>query len=153
MSEPGVRTVEQLNRVSDFGFHSPQLVSKQGSQVIVCFFPIDRFLTPGFRKLFLKSPALFFAPLQMLFDKTSEADVKDALEELGSPFDYAALRDALKCFMVVQHDPGSAGYAPCLDEFGLEVADRASAGRRKGCCCRTAMSSRVRLTYRSSIGT
>jgi hypothetical protein len=117
------RTVEQLNRVSDFGFHSPQLVSKQGSQVIVCFFPIDRFLTPGFRKLFLKSPALFFAPLQMLFDKTSEADVKDALEELGSPFDYVALRDALKCFMVVQHNPGSAGYAPCLEEFGLEVAD------------------------------
>ena len=82
------RTVDQLNRVSDFGFRSPKLVPKQGSEVIVCFFPIDRFLTPGFRRLFLKSPALFFAPLQMLVDTTIENDVKGALGDLGEGLDF-----------------------------------------------------------------
>src|SRR5437667_5528563 len=54
------KTIEQLNRVSDFGFRANKVIPKEGSDVIVCFFPIDRFLTRGFRKLFLKSPALFF---------------------------------------------------------------------------------------------
>ena len=73
------RTVEQLNRVSDLGFRTNKLVPKESSEVIVCFFPIDRFLTPGFRQLFLKSPALFFAPLQMLVDKSVEGVAKDVL--------------------------------------------------------------------------
>jgi len=117
------RTVEQLNRVSDFGFRSPKLVPKQGSEVIICFFPIDRFLTPGFRKLFLKSPALFFAPLQMLFDESIQSDVDDAVGPLLKGFNItlADLRSSLPCYMKVRHpDPSLIGYDVCLESLGLE---------------------------------
>lgn len=125
---PGVKeawpdgTIEQLNRVSDFGYQANKVIPKQGAEVIVCFFPIDRFLTPGFKKLFLKSPALFFAPLQMLVDKTIQKDVANALE-LGIT-DYKALRDALPCYLSIAEGV-SAGEKPvdyqiCLDELGLK---------------------------------
>jgi hypothetical protein len=117
------RTIEQLNRVSDFGFHSPKLVPKEGSEVIVCFFPIDRFLTPGFRKLFLKSPALFFAPLQMLVDKTVKNDVDAAVGDLlrDTRVSVEDLREKLPCYMEIAHGADAPGFFPCLREFGLEM--------------------------------
>src|SRR2546423_8328088 len=87
---PGIReawpdgTIEQLNRVSDFGYQANKLIPKQGAEVIVCFFPIDRFLTPGFKKLFLRSPALFFAPLQMLVDKSLKKEADEVLKGIDS---------------------------------------------------------------------
>jgi hypothetical protein len=118
------RTVEQLNRVSDLGFRTNKLVPKESAEVIVCFFPIDRFLTPGFRKLFLKSPALFFAPLSMLADKAVENDAKAAVGEFlaGSNLSFADLRNLLPCYMKVRHpDPDRIGYDVCLDKMGLET--------------------------------
>jgi hypothetical protein len=120
------KTIDQLNRVSDFGFRSNKVIPKEASDVIVCFFPIDRFLTPGFRKLFLKSPALFFAPLQMLVDKKAEADARAALGDLfdGFGFNYEDLKKALPCYMTIRHPrANNPALAPCLDEFGLEVKD------------------------------
>ncbi len=118
------KTIDQLNRVSDFGFRSNKLIPKQGSDIIVCFFPIDRFLTPGFRKLFLKSPALFFAPLQMLVDKKVKADADAALGDLFKDFgfDFLALKKALPCYMTIKHGGRTTtGYDFCLDYFGLEI--------------------------------
>jgi hypothetical protein len=108
-------TIEQLNRVSDFGYRANRIVPREGAEVIVCFFPIDRFLTPGFRKLFLKSPALFFAPLQMLVDKQSQGDVIAALGDLGlkaSDFGsdvsekemIAKLKDKLPCYLQIDRE-------------------------------------------------
>ncbi len=115
------RTVEQLNRVSDLGFRANKLVPKESSEIIVCFFPIDRFLTPGLRKLFLKSPALFFAPLQMLVDKTIQTDVQAVLDELGSGFTFDQLAKHLPCYMVVSHQQlDNPGFEPCMSGFGLE---------------------------------
>jgi hypothetical protein len=118
---PGLRevwpdnTIEQLNRVSDFGFRSNRLIPREGSEVVVCFFPIDRFLTPGFKKLFLKMPALFFAPGQLLADKTVRPDVVRALgEDLGIDHTLIGatdkngvideLRAALPCYVNVVQD-------------------------------------------------
>jgi hypothetical protein len=118
------KTIEQLNRVSDFGFRTNTVINKQGSEVVVCFFPIDRFLTPGFRKLFLKSPALFFAPLQMLVDKTIKKDVEAAVGELlaGLGFSTTDLIKELPCYMKIRHPVGGdPGFNVCLNEFGLEV--------------------------------
>lgn len=123
------KTIDQLNRISDFGFRSDKVVPRQGSEVIVCFFPIDRFLTPGFRKLFLKSPALFFAPLQMLVDEKVKKEAEAALGDLfsGFGFDYADLKKAFPCYMAIQHStPNNPAIAPCLDEFGLEEKDPAT---------------------------
>lgn len=118
------KTIEQLNRVSDFGFRSNRVIPRQGSEVIVCFFPIDRFLTPGFRKIFLKSPALFFAPLQMLEDESIERDVNAALGKLIENFGFTTsqLRSGLPCYMKITHGGRtSPGYDYCLDYFGLET--------------------------------
>lgn len=101
--------IPQLNRVSDFGFRTNTVIPKEGGEIVVCFFPIDRFLTPGFRTLFLKSPALFFAPLQMLVDNASRDEMKAALgEDLGlTPAELGTtdknvqmvLRESLPCYL------------------------------------------------------
>lgn len=148
---PGLRevwpdgTIEQLNRVSDFGFRSNQVIPRQGSEIIVCFFPIDRFLTPGFKKLFLKSPALFFAPFLMLQDKTISKDVAKVLvRDLGIKAETIGatdgdvlqrLRDQMPCYTTIiqQAKTGFEGEsvharmkrtetALCLSQFGLKRA-------------------------------
>ena len=123
------RTVEQLNRVSDLGFRTNKLVPKESSEIVVCFFPIDRFLTPGFRKLFLKSPALFFAPLQMLVDKSIRKDVESALDVLGGGFTMTGLAQQLPCYMVVRHQPDSPAFQSCLTQFGLRLDPAAGPGK------------------------
>jgi hypothetical protein len=126
------KTIEQLNRVSDFGFRANKVIPKQASDVIVCFFPIDRFLTPGFRKLFLKSPALFFAPLQMLVDKSVEKDVKGIVTPLlaGENMTVDQLRAELPDFMAVAHPkPDDPAYPVSLDHFGLEKVPGSTDGR------------------------
>jgi hypothetical protein len=62
-------TVGQMNRISDLGFQVNKVIPKNSSDIVVAFFPLDRFLTPGLRKLYLKSPALFFAPYALVLDK------------------------------------------------------------------------------------
>jgi hypothetical protein len=136
------KTIEQLNRVSDFGFRANKVIPREGSDVIVCFFPIDRFLTKGFRKLFLKSPALFFAPGQMLVDKAVRKDVDEAIGDflegidIGTTTDtqtkIVALRNALPCFFRITHPvPNDPAYDVCLDAFGLQRAKEAREGERQ----------------------
>jgi hypothetical protein len=89
---PGINTAwpdtsqDQMDRINDLGFRTNKIVPKQASEVIVCFFPIERFLTPGFRTLFLKAPSLFFAPGLLLADKTMEPDITKVLgDDLDMP--------------------------------------------------------------------
>lgn len=152
---PGMNTawpdtsLEQLNLINDLGFRTGQRVPKESAEVIVCFFPIERFLTPGLSKLFLKSPALFFAPLQLLVDRKIEKDVRQVLgDDLGLSREevnarpksgedvLTALRRQLPCYLrVMKHpidikrDPHNAGILGqiyqagterCLKEFGLK---------------------------------
>jgi hypothetical protein len=137
-----------MNLINDVGFRTNTLVPKQAAEVIVCFFPIDRFLTPGLKKLFLKSPAIFFAPLQIVVDRSLEKDVKQILgNDLGlSLEDFGAtpgsgtdvlseMRKRLPCYLrVMKHaqevraNPEDtsvlgqiyqSGAEDCLAEFGL----------------------------------
>lgn len=139
-------TVDQLNRVSDFGYRANRVVPREGAEVVVCFFPIDRFLTLGFRKLFLKSPALFFAPLQMLADKQSQGDVKAALGDLGLEVEMETLRKKLPCYLKIvrELEPangqpasttmrsliGKASIEKCMElEFGMKEEKNANGER------------------------
>lgn len=65
-------SVAQLNRISDFGYQTNKVIAKQNADIIVCFFPMDIFLSPPFRSLFLKSPGLFLSPYQILFKADPE---------------------------------------------------------------------------------
>jgi hypothetical protein len=102
---PGVQvfwpdeTVPQLNRVSDLGFQNNKVIAKETADIVYAFFPIDRFLTPGMSKIFLYSPAVFFAPAQIFVDphvgkhcwkpgvclsKSEVAEVKNLIEDLAA---------------------------------------------------------------------
>ncbi len=96
-------TIEQLNRISDFGYQTNKVIPKQGAEVIVGFFPIDRFLTPGFKQLFLKSPALFFAPLQMLVDRKLKGDVNKLLKGINTNLSVDTLAPLLPCYLQITH--------------------------------------------------
>ena len=113
-------TIEQLNRVSDFGYQANKVIPKQGAEVIVCFFPIDRFLTPGFKKLFLRSPALFFAPLQMLVDPTLKNEAEGIIKGINSRLSVEELRKDLPCYLRVVQELrfGPGRYE---DSFGAQV--------------------------------
>jgi hypothetical protein len=86
-------TIGQMNRISDMGFQVNKVIPKESSDIVVSFFPIDRFLTPGLKKLFISSPAIFFAPYSMILDKTA----RDKLAPLITPL-FDSPEDA-KAFM------------------------------------------------------
>jgi hypothetical protein len=114
------QTIEQINRISDLGYQTNKVVSKQGSDIIVCFFPIDRFLTPGFKAIFLKEPALFLSPYELLVDKNAREQIfsprlplhsavnpAEMLKLLG--VDPDKLAEALPCYLRVTRKEQLAG--------------------------------------------
>lgn len=99
------QTVDQMNRISDFGYQTNKIVPRQGSDIIVCFYPIGRFLTNSFRDLYLKNPAVFFSPFEMLLDKNLlKTFVKKLPAELGKKLqnNQRKLEDLLPCYLKVK---------------------------------------------------
>jgi hypothetical protein len=58
----------QVDRISDYGFQTNHVIPKSSSDIVVAFFPIERFLTPALCKLYIKDPAVFFVPGEMVSD-------------------------------------------------------------------------------------
>jgi hypothetical protein len=122
-------TVGQLNRISDFGYQTNKVISKQGSDIIVCFFPIDRFLTPGFKKIFLYEPALLLSPYQVLLDRSSRERIfeprfnhvsvnpNDMLSELGvnNEEQRKHLASVLPCFLTLSRAPSADSTNPAAN--------------------------------------
>lgn len=69
----------QLDRISDFGFRDNRVVPKGSSETVVGFFPLSRFLTKQLRDIYLKNPAAFFVPMEMLLDKKSRNMLSEPL--------------------------------------------------------------------------
>ena len=81
-------TQEQLNRISDLAFKVNKVIPKNSSDIVVGFFPIDTLLTPGFKKLFLKSPSLLYTPYAVLFDPEYQKELRPFIKTmLGNPPD------------------------------------------------------------------
>ena len=117
-------TTQQLNRLSDFGLQLNKVIPKQSAELIVCFFPLDRFLTPTFQRLYLKSPAAFFAPFQLLFDRRMEREIDDALGPLlrsaGIPTD--ELRRAVPAYLAGEAlDPKTTHLLDFLNHLSLQA--------------------------------
>ncbi len=75
-------TVPQLDRISDFGFRTNKVIPKEGADIVVGFFPLDRFITPTLKKIFLKSPALFFMPAAAFVDPKTDRRLKEMMTKL-----------------------------------------------------------------------
>lgn len=73
-------TIGQMNRISDFGFQVNKVIARQSSEIVVGFFPLDRFLTPGLKKLFISSPASFFSPYAAILDPKTQKEFLKLLE-------------------------------------------------------------------------
>ena len=92
-------TVAQLNNISDFGYQTNKVLTKEGADIMVAFFPIERFLTPGMRKVFFESPALFFNPFAMLFDDSALRAFRAIAPEVISNDEVPKLRLALPRYL------------------------------------------------------
>lgn len=75
-------TVTQMNQISNVGFQVNKAIAKQSSDIVVAFFPIDRFLTPDLKSLFISSPAAFFSPIEALLDRNTQKKVTPYLDRL-----------------------------------------------------------------------
>jgi hypothetical protein len=95
--------VGQMNRASDFGFQTNKIIAKDTSDIVYAFFPLDRFLTSGMKRIFLNAPAVFFAPAQIFADKhmgkmQSQVDeMKDLIEDLTGSICTAADNNIARC--------------------------------------------------------
>ena len=68
-------TVNQMNQISNVGFQVNKAIAKQSSDIVVAFFPLDRFLTPDLQSLYLSSPSAFFSPVEALVDPKTRGRV------------------------------------------------------------------------------
>jgi hypothetical protein len=92
-------TIGQMNEISDVGFQVNKAIPTQSSNIVVAFFPIERFLTPSLKALFIEDPAAYFSPIEALMDPQSKDKVKlylfrlfpnegEANKALGNLFHY-----------------------------------------------------------------
>lgn len=75
-------TIGQMNRISDFGFQVNKVIAKQSSDIVVAFFPLDRFLTPGLKDLFISSPAIFFSPYAAALDPKTKKKFTELVDPI-----------------------------------------------------------------------
>lgn len=109
-------TVAQMNRISDFGFQVNKVIAKQSSDIVVAFFPIERFLTPDLKSIFLSSPAAFFAPMAARIDPNTTNRLEPYLDALFPDGDIdnliAHLYDVVETDTCTRIRAGSAATTP-----------------------------------------
>lgn len=100
-------TVAQVNRVSDLGFQTNKAFPKGSADVVYAFFPIERFLSPGLKHLFLNAPALFFSPAQLFFDTKIDhkALAKSGISKKDVDDTKAVIKELLRVGDTVHGDP------------------------------------------------
>jgi hypothetical protein len=89
-------TVNQLNEISNVGFFVNKVVAKQNADIVVAFFPIDRFLTPELKSLFISHPAAFFSPVAALVDQSTEPKLRPYLEKVFGADEDSLVENMLK---------------------------------------------------------
>jgi hypothetical protein len=88
-------TIGQMNRLNDMGFQVNKVIPRESSDIIVAFFPIDRFLTPGLKKVFTSSPSLFFATSSVAIDSRAQKQLLPLFEPLVGKENKASLQTAI----------------------------------------------------------
>jgi hypothetical protein len=100
-------TVNQMNQISNVGFQVNKAIAKQSSDIVVAFFPLDRFLTPDLQSLYLSSPAAFFSPVEAMLDPKTHGKVNPYIVKLfGDDDKWKALSNNMLSFLP-QLGPGA----------------------------------------------
>lgn len=76
-------TIPQINRISDVGFQTNKVIPKESADIVVAFFPLNRFLTKGFRDQFLHNTAAWFVPKEMLADPKTASEFERTVGPLA----------------------------------------------------------------------
>jgi hypothetical protein len=76
-------TQAETNLISDIGFRTNRVIPANSSDVVIAFFPLDRFLTPQLKKLYFHAPAAFFNPSDLLLDKKESKWIFLRLQQIG----------------------------------------------------------------------
>jgi hypothetical protein len=114
---PGIRylipdsTVQQANRLEDLGFRINKIIPKDSSEILVAFFPLDRFLTPGVKRLYHESPAIFFVPQSVIFDPKARALLADVFKGLNIGLDSKEFQQLAE---LLRTDPDKAAESPVI---------------------------------------
>jgi hypothetical protein len=72
----------QLNLMNDIGFRTNRVIPSKSSDVVIAFFPLERFLTPTLQSIYKTAPAAFFNPSELIFDKSGRSGVGKLLREI-----------------------------------------------------------------------
>lgn len=96
--------ISKLNRISDFGYRANQVVPRESSEVILAFFPIDRFLTPGLKRIFVATPAVFFNPGLAIADESISPELQKILLTISGKETMKQLRDQIPSMMRCHED-------------------------------------------------
>ena len=92
-------TVNQMNQISNVGFQVNKAIAKQSSDIVVAFFPLDRFLTPDLQSLYLTSPAAFFSPVEALVDPRTHDKVSPYIVNIFGDKEWRPLYDNMLKFL------------------------------------------------------
>ena len=99
--------ISKLNRISDFGYRVNRIVPRESSDVMIAFFPIERFLTPKLKQIFIKQPALFFntglalvdpnPEMKVIMERVSGKAFQQLIEEIPAMISCAAEKKKADC--------------------------------------------------------
>lgn len=137
----------QLNLLNDIGFRTNHVIAAKSADIVVAFFPTERFLTPTLHEIYKKSPAAFFNPSELVFERPSRHGAGHLLrliEESGliqpTPCGENSSEKSVRCTLVgsvtryevayeqakAQQKGGGNPPNPCVDE-------KAAPGLQKDC--------------------
>jgi hypothetical protein len=115
-------TIGQMNRLSDMGFQVNKVIPRESSDIIVAFFPIDRFLTPGLKKVFKSSPSLFFATSAVAIDPKAQKHLLPLFEPLVGKDNKANLQTAIQGLPnAIMNEGKSEGGASCPNSTPSQI--------------------------------
>jgi hypothetical protein len=127
-------TVGQMNNISDLAFRVNKVVPQQSSVLVVAFYPMDRFLSPGLKDLYKKSPAVLFAPEAMMFDPQARKRMLPFIKPL---LGRTTMKDLLPCYLQMY------GQRPSKDCATPDGRDQAT----DGACAKDVVGIAMRLHY------
>jgi hypothetical protein len=76
-------TLSAVNNLASHAYENNKIITKQSSETVVAFFPLQYFLTSSFKKMYLDDPAVFFRPQEALADPKYRKSILKLIDATG----------------------------------------------------------------------